>query len=102
MARSRLEFHAMLEEKSGISNVYYQPPATIAIQYPCLIYVKSKDQIDFANNIHYLDRELYKVTAIYKDADSTLPDTISKIPFSRFDMYYTAENLHHDVYNIYF
>ena len=39
---SRIKLQAKLEELLGSRNVYYQPPETLKIEYPAIIYSKSR------------------------------------------------------------
>ena len=38
MAKDRLSLHNILVSILGTSNVYFQPPTTITLKYPCIIY----------------------------------------------------------------
>ncbi len=83
-------------------NVYFQPPETSKIKYPCIIYKLSDIDTDFADNCSYMTRKQYLLTIIDKNPDSELPDKISKLPFSRFNRFFTKDNLNHWVFTLYF
>lgn len=101
MAKTRLELQEALETFLGSHNVYYQPPESIKLKYPCIIYEKSRIQQIYANNKTYLKHKEYTLTLIYREADSTLPDDIlDSFELISFDRHYKAENLYHDVFTI--
>lgn len=97
---SRLALHTLL---TGIvPNAYFQPPPGISMSYPCIVY--DLDDIDtrFANNAPYNLKKGYKITIIDPDPDSALPDEVAKLPGVSFDRFYTADNLNHYVFTLYF
>lgn len=99
--KTRLTLQSALEEFLGSKNVYFQPPDTIKLKYPCIIYERSRIQKIPADNIAYLKNKEYSLTIIHKDADSTLPDDIlDRFKLIDFDRSYKADNLYHDVYTI--
>lgn len=97
----RLDLHEVLTNILGSSNVYFQPPATVKMKYPAIVYKRSDIQTDYADNNPYIQSEGYEVTVIYKDPDSTLPEEISKLPMCRFNRHFNADNLNQDVFVIY-
>ena len=99
---SRLDFQQKLEELLGSRQVYYQPPASVKLQYPCIVYSLSDASTMLADNQVYNHTYCYKVTLIDKDPDSRYRDSLLKFPKSSFNTSYTADNLHHDVFAIYF
>lgn len=101
MAKTRIELQEALEEFLGSRNVYYQPPATIKLQYPCILYERSDIRQVYADNTSYLKHKQYTLTIIHKDADSTLPeDILDNFQLISFDRDYKADNLYHEVYTI--
>lgn len=101
MAKTRIELQEALEDFLGSRNVYYQPPETIKLKYPCILYEKSRVQQVYADNITYLKHKNYELTLIYRDADSTLPDDIlDYFQGISFDRAYKADNLYHETYTI--
>lgn len=82
-------------------NVYFQPPESIKIDYPCILYELTSIDTKFADNKPYKQEKRYKVTVIDKNPDSEIPDKIGKLPMCIFDRHYTSDNLHHFVFNIY-
>ena len=99
---SRLELQTMLEELLGSRNVYFQPPASVRMNYPAIVYSRQDIENEFADNSVYIQSLGYEITVIDADPDSDLPRKVSKLPMCRFDRHYTADNLNHDVFTLYF
>ncbi len=99
---SRLELHEILCEVLGSRNVYYDPPASVRMQYDAIRYSRSRINNTFANNSVYTQNDSYEIIVIYRDPDSDLPRKISQLPKCRHDRHYVAENLHHDSFTIYY
>ena len=47
---SRLNLHNELIKMLGTNNVYYQPPESIKMKYPAIVYSKSNIRSTFAND----------------------------------------------------
>jgi hypothetical protein len=98
----RLELQEALVELLGSENVYFQPPTNVKIQYPCIVYKRSDADVAFADNQTYRRGWRYQVTVIDSNPDSEFPDKILDRFRPLFSRHYTAGNLNHDVFQIYF
>lgn len=98
----RLELHEMLCEALGSRNVYYQPPASKVMEYPCIRYSLYDIDNGFADNKVYLQDIAYQITVIDRDPDSEIVERVSRIPCIRFNRSYQADNLNHTVFVLYF
>lgn len=98
----RLELHAILKQILGSNYVYFQPPNSIQLEYPCIIYKRDRNNTKFANDKPYSRTKRYQITIIDRDPDSEIPDKVAALPMCLFDRFYTADKLNHDVYNIFF
>ena len=96
----RLQLHQLLE--TFTDNVYFQPPTNIELKYPCIIYKRDFADTKFADDKPYTTKLRYAITVIDKDPDSEIPSKVASLPLSLFNRFYTADNLNHDVYNVYF
>lgn len=96
----RLQLQAVLEAITP--NVYFQPPPSLAMVYPCIVYNRDFSNTQFADNLPYRRKKRYQVTIIDQNPDSVIPDKVADLPMCLFERHFTAGNLHHDVYNIYF
>ena len=92
----RLRLQAELEEVLGSRNVYFQPPSSIHLNYPCIIYSYEDLSELHANGETYIQRDRYAVTLLTKDP---LPDelitAIKSMPYTSFDRHYSSDNIHH-------
>lgn len=98
----RLNLHEILCEILGSRNVYYQPPASVKMKYPAIVYARDRIGNDYADNSVYKQEVSYRITAIYADPDSDLPIKISQLPRCRHDRPYVSDNLNHDVFVMYY
>jgi hypothetical protein len=96
----RLQLHQLLE--TFTPNVYFQPPTNVQLKYPCIVYKRDFADTKFADDVPYNHTKRYQVTVIDRDPDSDIPDQVAAIPMSLFNRFYTAENLNHDVYSVFF
>lgn len=102
MAGSRLDLHSKLVGVLGSNQVYFQPPATVQMKYPCIIY-KRNDQSDFFSNAGvYLNMKRYSVTVVDKNPDSKIPDKLITLRYCSFSTHFSVDGLNHDVYTLYF
>ena len=99
----RMVVQSKLESIAGVKKVYYQPPSSIKIEYPCIIYNISNYVSNNANNDVYLDWPRYTVTVISKNPESSIPDQIKHIRgdfIASFSRFYTTDNLNHWVFDL--
>jgi len=102
MAR-RLKLHQELTEELGITNCYFQPPESIKLNYPCVIYKIGTGDTQFADDKPFLFRRRYDLILISKDPDEELVDKIAyHFPLSRFGRFYATDNLNHWTFSIYY
>ncbi len=92
---TRLELHEILCDALGSRNVYYQPPATIRMKYPCIVYEPQAYTIWHADDNPYVIHDRYRVIVIDQNPDSILPRKIAQLQGVRAAQPYTADNLHH-------
>ena len=95
---SRLELQKLLETILGSRNVYYQPPESIKIKYPAIIYSRNNIDNNFADDIVYMQNHTYQIIVIDANPDSEIVNKISKLPMCRYNRHYTSDNLNHDVF----
>lgn len=100
---SRIELQKKLESVLGSRNVYFQPPESIKIKYPAIVYNLGGMRINKADNIPYLKGRYYTVTLLHTDPDNgVIDDIINAFEYCSFDRYYVMENLYHYVFEIYY
>lgn len=99
--QSRKKLHEMLKNVLGNNNVYYQPPESIKISYPCIVYSRENGDTEYASNLPYKFDIGYQVTYISRDPDDEILYKIAMLPMCRYDRQYKSEDLNHDVFRIY-
>lgn len=102
MLTRRLKLHKLLCNVAQSQNVYFQPPETVKIKYPAIVYGLDDMNNLYANDDVYLSKRRYSITVIDKDPDSLLVGKIAVLPTCRFSRHYTKDNLNHDVFTLYF
>lgn len=98
----RPELQTKLEELLGNENVYYQPPASVQMKYPAIVYSRSNIENKFANNLVYSQAIAYQVTVISNKPDCEAVTKLSKMPLCKFVRHFTSDKLHHDVFTLYY
>lgn len=98
----RRKLHQILTDILGSKNVYFQPPETVKLKYPCIIYHEDYIDTTYADNIPYLHKKRYSITVIDRDPESVIKDKISDLQACLFERHFTVDNLYHTVFNITF
>lgn len=98
----RLDLQTKLADVLGTGNVYFQPPANVQMEYPCIVFKRDAARTLFAGNAPYRYKKRYQVTYIDRNPDSEIPDEIAKLPMCIFDRHYATNGLNHDVFSIFF
>lgn len=101
-ARDRAELQTKLKEILGSDNVYFQPPASVAIKYPAIVYQRDTTQIHHAGNGLYASYKRYQITVIDRNPDSVIPDKVLELPMCSHDREFVADGLNQDVFTLYF
>lgn len=83
-------------------NVYFQPPESMRLVYPAIVFKFSKPQNTFADDEVYKQSEFYEVTVIDRDPDRAIAKKVSKLPRTRFVTSFVSDNLYHEIYTIYY
>lgn len=97
---SRMDLQKKLEDILQTRNVYFQPPATIKMSYPCIIYDFAKPVLLRADNAIYKENINYSVTLITSDPTNTTWRDILALPYCRYDRMFKSDNLYHYVFSI--
>ena len=100
---SRLDLQRELEELFETQNVYFQPPESFKLTYPCVVYTRRTGDTKFADNKPYTFRKSYEVTLIRNDPESDWVDKFAMhFPMSRYDRNFKSDNLEHDIFVVYY
>ena len=99
----RMKFSAKLKEFVTPENVHFQPPATVKLKYPCIIYHRMPAHKEFANNTKFLNKPLWRVQVIDNNPDSIIGDNIDNaFMYSKIVSMDTIDNLLHTTLEIYY
>lgn len=98
----RIGLHQALVGILGSANVYFDPPETVRLSYPAIIYTRKRIRTNKANDELYNARVAYDVILIDRDPDNTIVGDLLRLQMSSYDRHYVADNLHHDVLTIYY
>ncbi len=103
IAEKRKELGRLLKEVTGIENIYFEPPSSITLKYPCLIYKRESGDPRYADNKLYRFMVRYQLMHIKKNPDDTLVEELPmRLKNCRYDRTYDADTLNHDVYTLYY
>lgn len=100
--RKRTELQSLLESILGSRNVYFQPPESVKMNYPAIVYELDAIKTSSADSGVYLSNRRYSLTLIDKNPDTELIDELLKLQFCSFDRHFKSENLNHYVFSLYF
>lgn len=98
----RLDLQAILEGLLGSPNVYFQPPANVVMQYPCIVYQRDNAITEFAENRPYRYTQRYQVTVIDRHPENAVLSLIKELPMCLYNRYFAADGLNHDVFILYY
>lgn len=88
--------------KGFTEHTYFQPPDTVSMEYPAIVYQLDDIRPEFAGNVPYRLTNRYQVTVICREPDSPIPAKIAALPACRFNRFFIADNLNHFVFQLYF
>lgn len=97
----RIKVSQMLHNVLGSNNVYFDPPESVKMKYPAIVYRRGKIDTVNADNRKYLGYDRYEVTFIRKDADNEVLDALLELPCCEHNRPYKASDLYHDVFTLY-
>lgn len=99
---NRLRLQSELEKLLGSRNVYYQPPESIKMEYPAIVYSKTNIKSTFADDAAYSFSRCYEIIVIDTKPDNSVIDKLLNLPYCSFNRHYKADNLNHDVLTLYY
>lgn len=72
------------------------------MQYPCIVYQRDSARTEFAGNKPYNYTQRYQVTHISRDPTDETLLKIAALPMTTSVRFFVADNLNHDVFELYF
>lgn len=102
MTKSRERLSQILHSIDWVAGVYFQPPPSVRMKYPAIVYHLDGEWVRHADDIRYAGKDRYLVTVIDPNPDSEIPQTlVNLLPYGSFDRFFTSDNLNHTSYNTY-
>ena len=98
--KNREDFHQFLLQYCP--NVYFQPPESVKLKFPCIIYSMGAIGAQYADNMSYLLHVPYELRYITSEADDELVFTLAQLPKCKHGKPYAKDNLYHHPYTIYY
>ena len=99
----RIDLHSELLALLGSNNVYFQPPESVKLKYPCIIYNLDNFLPRFADDKTYLGKRSYQILYITKNPDDEMIEKlIDSFQLIRFSRSFTSDNLNHYSYTLYY
>lgn len=101
---NRLSLHQELVDLLGSNNVYFQPPESIKMKYPCFVYERDGMNAKLADDEKYTTSIRYQLIYISKNPDTNdfIQDVLKRFKYIRYDRHMTTENLNHEYFSIYY
>lgn len=97
----RLELHSAL--LPFCPNVYFQPPSSVKMVYPCIVYAKVSKLKLYGSDVAHVTKQEYRLTIMDTNPDSTIPEQIEDA-FEYCNEYQrmTVSNLNHIFLSLYY
>ena len=102
MARSRVELHTLLKNTLGSTNIYFDPPESFKLKFPCIVYSLDNNYLIKADNKNYIGMKRYTMIYITQNADDSMTDVLEDLDYCSLNRTYSSDNFYHYAYTIYF
>ena len=100
---TRLKLQAELETLLGSENVYYQPPESVKLKYPCIVYSLDPTYTAHADNKNYIMINRYHIKHIYKSISNSLKDRLLQhFMMISHDNEMIADSMYNDDFTLYY
>ena len=98
----RIELQQILLDIPGIKGVYFNPPPTIKMSYPCIRYKFASENVVYAANCKYKTEMRYSLVVIDPNPESSIAKAVMALPYSRLETTYAADNLSHFQFTLFY
>ena len=96
------DLHKILVDLMGADHVYFQPPESVKMVYPCIRFSEEGYDIKKANDKTYIKNTRYQIVVITKTPNPEVLDKIIDLPFCGPGPAYKASGLYHYTFTLYF
>ena len=100
---TRIELQSILENILGSDHVYFQPPESIKLKYPAIVYSLLRINTIKADNKKFLKLPHYRVQLISRDPDNKIIHDLLDLQYCSYaGDRFVVDNLYHDNFDLYF
>lgn len=99
---NRIDLQKKFEDILGSRNVYYQPPESIKMSYPAIVYSLGGIDPTYANNKKYLKDKFYSGMLIDKNPESEFVDKLQELDYCEIAKPFSTNGLNHFPFTIYY
>lgn len=93
--------NSRLVEAAGEGRVYFQPKSTTKLEYPCIVYERSRSDTRFADNKPYSVTNRYSLTVMDKSPTGELRRKVEEMPGAAHSTFFVRDDINHDVFDIF-
>lgn len=95
------EFLELLKSRNG--KAYHQPPESVKMVYPAIIYHLNDVQTIHADDLRYVKHKRYMVMYVTNNPDDDFTnEMLEHFKYCTFDRRYVMDNLYHFVFDLYY
>ena len=98
----RVKLHHYLESILGSRHVYFQPPESVKLEYPCIVYNLAKVNVQFADDSAYLMNPKYVIRYISSKPDDAMKMSLVQGLGVPIIQTYAKDGLYHYIYELYY
>lgn len=100
MGNSFQTLHSYLEALLPNVTLYFQPPESIKLEYPCLIYRLDNVFSKNADNVPYIVKNRYSLTLITKKVEEDMYYKLLSLESAKYERLFIADGLYHLIVTI--
>ena len=87
----------------GVENVYIDPPENLMMKYPCARVRLNNGRARYADNKTHIFTPNWEIIHIgYEPDDEIVPKMMYAFSRITYQRHYTADNLHHNLFTLYY
>ena len=101
--RSRQTLQDKLEKILGTGAVYFQPPESKTLTYPCIVFELNDTDVTSADNRRFITYDRYHIKHLYKSINNCLKNTIlDSFDYISHDNQMKVDGLYNDDFTLYY
>ena len=102
MTSKELKLDRLMRDTLGSDYVYFQPPESVSMFYPCVVWNLAKLPVVYADDKAYLKNPKYVIRYISPDPDDPMRDTLVDVLGVPIIQVYCKDGLYHFIYELYY